>query len=249
MIALLSTVFVTSLLGSAHCAGMCGGIVAFLSGAGATDGDPTARARAARQMAVAYHFGRAFSYAALGAVAGLAGQALDLGGEAVGIGRAAILAAGAAMLSYGVVTLLRLRGVRVRLPRPRFAEALWKRAFARFSKAAPIARGGGLGLLTALLPCGWLYLFAVTAAGTGSMALGALVMVAFWAGTVPALALVGFGARRLSGPLQRRMPAFSATLLVALGLWALVGHFHVPSFAAAGAAGQSTPACCEPAAE
>ena len=239
MIALLAAVFSASLLGSAHCAGMCGGIVAFVAGSGGAT---------AQRAALAYHGGRLAGYTLLGAIAGLAGRALDLGGEALGIGRAAALVAGALMLGYGLLTLARLRGLRVALPRPRVLEALWQRGFGAVSRRGPVMRAGAIGGLTALLPGGWLYLYAATAAGTGSALAGAAVMVAFWAGTVPALALVGFGARRLAAPLQRRAPAFSATLLVLLGLWALSGRLAPPSFAAAAAAGVDGPACCEPAA-
>jgi len=241
MSALFAAVFSASLLGSAHCAGMCGGIVAFLAGSGA---DASVATR--RRAAFAYHGGRLLGYAALGALAGLLGRALDLGGEALGIGRAAVLAAGALMLGYGLLQWARLRGVRVDLPRPRALEALWKRGFGAVSRRGAVVRALVIGALTALLPCGWLYLFAATAAGTGSAVQGALVMAAFWAGTVPALALVGLGAGRLAGPLARRAPAFSATLLVLLGLWALGGRLTPPSFAAAAQDGVDGPACCEP---
>ena len=125
-------------------------------------------------------------------------------------------------------------------------KALWKRGFGAVSRRGPVARALAIGSLTALLPCGWLYLFAATAAGTGGALSGAAVMAAFWAGTVPALALVGIGARRLAGPLARRAPAFSATLLVVLGLLALGGRLTPPSFADAAVAGVEGPACCEP---
>ena len=49
----------------------------------------------------------------------------------------------------------------------------------------PVARALLLGLFSTLLPCGWLYAFAVLAAGTGGPWTGMLVMAAFWAGTVP----------------------------------------------------------------
>ena len=64
----------------------------------------------------------------------------------------------------------------------------------------------------------------VTAAGTGSAFGGAAVMTAFWAGTVPALLAVGFGTQLVSAPLRRHVPAVTAVLLVALGLFAIVGR-------------------------
>lgn len=45
----------------------------------------------------------------------------------------------------------------------------------------------GIGALSVLLPCGWLYSFLLIAFASGSLTSGALLMVAFWAGTVPFL--------------------------------------------------------------
>ena len=49
-------------------------------------------------------------------------------------------------------------------------------------------------------------------------------MAAFWAGTVPALLAVGFGTQLVSAPLRRHVPAITAVLLVALGLFAILGR-------------------------
>jgi sulfite exporter TauE/SafE len=49
-------------------------------------------------------------------------------------------------------------------------------------------------------------------------------MTAFWAGTVPALLAVGLGAQLVSAPLRRHVPAVTALLLVALGLYAIFGR-------------------------
>jgi sulfite exporter TauE/SafE len=79
-------------------------------------------------------------------------------------------------------------------------------------------------LLSGFLPCGWLWAFVVTAAGTGGALKGAAVMTAFWAGTVPALVAVGVGAQLVSAPLRRHVPAVTAILLVVLGLYAILGR-------------------------
>ena len=62
------------------------------------------------------------------------------------------------------------------------------------------------GLLTALLPCGWLYLFALFAAGTGSWLSGSVVMIAFWLGSVPALVAVVMSTKLLTGRLRQFVP-------------------------------------------
>ena len=127
------------------------------------------------------------------------------------------------------------------------------------SKLCPIWKSEGvnrwsMGRLTALLPCGWLYAFVLTAAGTGNSWSGVAVMAAFWAGTVPALLAVGLGVRLFAHPLARRAPALTAWLLVAIGVTTLAGRWQVPVFkgrveAASTASevhelGDEVPPCC-----
>jgi sulfite exporter TauE/SafE len=92
----------------------------------------------------------------------------------------------------------------------------------------PTVRAAATGLLTTLLPCGWLYAFVATAGGTGSALGGVIVMAAFWAGTVPMLLGVGFGVQRVFGPLRTRLPVVSAVLVVAFGLLAISGRMRAP---------------------
>ena len=88
----------------------------------------------------------------------------------------------------------------------------------------PLVRATVVGLLSGVLPCGWLWAFIVTAAGTGSALGGVAVMATFWAGTVPVLLALGLGAQILSVPLRRHIPAVTAVILVALGLYAIIGR-------------------------
>ena len=220
MIALLATVFVASLLGSLHCVGMCGPFVAFYSGA---DGSAGARRLLSH---TAYSGGRLLTYALFGLAAGAVGAALDVAGSLAGVQRIAGIVAGTTMILWGLAVLLQLRGVRL------FRHGAGggrrggrvRRGFSLVSDKPPVVRAAVVGLLSGLLPCGWLWAFVVTAAGTGNALSGAAVMTAFWAGTVPALLAVGFGAQLISAPLRRHVPAVTAMLLVALGLYAIIGR-------------------------
>jgi len=89
---------------------------------------------------------------------------------------------------------------------------------------SPTRRALVIGLLTTLLPCGWLYAFAAVAAGTASPALGALTMAVFWLGTLPVLVSLGAGVQRLTGAMGRRLPHLTALVLIAVGLWTLIGR-------------------------
>lgn len=206
MTPLLAAIFVSSLVGSAHCAAMCGSFACLANG----------------RASWSYHGGRLVSYVALGSVAGVVGGLVNLGGTLVGVQRGATIVASVLIVAWGLVLLAEQRGVRVPLPSFATPAQRWLGgALLSLRDRSPALRGAALGLLTTLIPCGWLYAFVVSAAGTGSAPRAAVVMLAFWAGTVPALATLGIGLPRLSAPLRARLPQLSALVLVTVGLLSL----------------------------
>jgi len=220
MTGLLVTVLAASLVGSLHCVGMCGPFVGFYAGADSSGG-----ARRMLSHAV-YSGGRLLSYVMLGLAAGSIGAVLDLAGSLAGVQRIAGITAGVVMVAWGVLALLQIRGVSIfkhtRTQGP--VAKMVRQGFGFVGGKPPLVRAATVGLLSGLLPCGWLWAFLVTAAGTGFALGGAAVMTAFWLGTVPALVAVGLGAQLISGPLRRHVPAITAVLLVALGLFAIIGR-------------------------
>ena len=215
MIEVVGAVLAASLLGSPHCAGMCGGFVCFYSGQG---GGPRWYTH------LAYNGGRLLSYLGLGVAAGLLGAGFDRLGTGAGWTRPAALAGGILMIAWGGIALLRARGVRIPLPRAPALQRASRGLFARLQNRPPAIRALLLGLLTTLLPCGWLYAFVATAAGTGSVPAATAVMGAFWLGTVPVLAGLGLASQRAFGPLRRHLPAITAAALMIIGLLTLTGR-------------------------
>ena len=225
LIALAGSVMITSLIGSPHCAGMCGGFVCFYSAQGEK-----------RRLLphAAYHLGRLTSYASLGALAGAIGIGLDRMGAAAGVQRGAAIIAGLALLIWGGLSLVRAVGVHIALPGGLKRLGVPIVTAMRVVHAQPPAtRALVLGLVTTLLPCGWLYLYVATAAGTGSPFAGAVVMAAFWLGTVPVLAGLGLVAQRAIMPLRQRLPAISSAALIVVGLLTITGKFHPAATCAA----------------
>jgi hypothetical protein len=215
MFGALGTLFVASLLGSAHCAGMCGGFVAFGAASGAS--------------APSYHLGRLITYLLLGALAGAAGAGVDWAGSWAGVPRLAAVLAGAAMIVWGAMALGRSFGLRIAAgPTGSPFKRLLFRIHRDLGRTPPLLRGAILGLSTTLLPCGWLYAFAVTAAGTGSALWGAATMGVFWLGTVPILVALGFGVQRAAGPLRAHLPRIGAVAVMAIGLVTLAGRLEAP---------------------
>jgi uncharacterized protein len=213
-------------LGSVHCVGMCGGLIAV-----ASDGAAGARQRMAVQLG--YQAARLVSYLALGAAAGLLGHALDFAGQAAGLGKTAAVVAGATMMLWGLWSMLEAGGARLKLRLPTFrllpASALgW---LGRAGQRSPVGRAALLGGASAFLPCGFLYAFALAGAATASPLGGALVMGSLWLGNLPAL--LGFGLL-IGGVLsraRRHLPVLSAASVFALGLFTLSHRVNLPAFA------------------
>jgi sulfite exporter TauE/SafE len=219
MIEIAGAVLGATLLGSPHCAGMCGGFVCFVSG----------EASGPRRWLVqaAYHAGRLISYVSLGIVAGRLGEGIERLGASVGFFRAAPIVAGALMILWGGANLLAALG---KGKSPSHAPSPLSRFLAPAVRAMrdwpPLARGFAIGLVTTLIPCGFLYGFVAVAGGSGSPLGGAFVMATFWAGTLPVLASVGLLADRAVGALKLRLPVVSASILIVLGLLTLAGRLQ-----------------------
>lgn len=212
----LSAVLLASLLGSVHCVAMCGGFAVAAAG------------RGRRASAVAYQLGRLLGYVALGAGAGLVGAGLDVAGQSlVGVQRVAGWLTGAVLVAMAVAALLPSR-TGAGEPLVTLGTAPARGGRLRRGVLGGLRRGdavgaGFVGLGSALLPCGWLWGYVLVAASTGAAATGALVMLAFWAGAVPALASVGVLAGWLRRRLGRHAPRLAAVVMLVLGILALAG--------------------------
>ena len=229
MTPLCGAVFLASLLGSLHCASMCGPFVAFAVLKDARRGPWLLQAL--------YHGGRLLAYLALGALAGGVGASLDFGASLLGIGRVAGVLTGAMLVLMGGRRVLATLGVRT----PYLAGTvtvgrLLARAQTWVMRAAPTVRSLGTGLCTALLPCGWLYAFVAMAAGTGGAMRGIFLMLVFWTGTVPILAGIGAGIRQALGRAGRLVQVATAVLVIGLGMLSIVGRWNIVVPAASAAA-------------
>lgn len=244
MITTAAGVLVASLVGSVHCAGMCGGFVCFY--AGSAEGHEPAALRAHAM----YNVGRLASYLLLGAIAGAIGAGVSELGAMAGVSRAAAVVAGALMVGWAISTIAAQRGVSLGALH---APVAWQRALGRVLHAVreqPIGvRAGLTGLFTTMLPCGWLYVFVATAGGTGTVRSAMTVMALFWLGTVPALVAVGIGAQTVLAPFRRRLPAFSAAVVLIMGLLSMSGHLAPAAADADAHAVHLGPAAAAPAGE
>jgi len=189
------------LLGSGHCAVMCGPLACV-----SLDRDPRQRARRAR----AWQAGRLLAYTALGAVLGTLGRGVARAlASTVGTALPWIMVAGLGLMAFEVGK----RGPR--LPGlARISRAL----FGIGEKLTPIGGAALRGAATAFLPCGLLYGAFIMAVGAGSVTGGALTMAAFGTGGIPALAFVQAQSRRLLDHPRAQQAARRLIPLLAAGL-------------------------------
>lgn len=207
--------FVMGLMGSLHCAAMCGPIAAVVCARGGPSG-------------LAPHAGRIATYSILGGLAGMLGSAI-MGSLSLGlvqVGARILAALVLVVVGLSVAGLIRARVARLeRIGGPLF------RAFARAggpSAAKGVVPAIAQGAVWGLVPCGLVYGALGLAVVSGSGANGALVMVAFGVGTLPVMIAVGLfaeGFRRITrdGRVRRAaglLLACAGTLHLALAMQA-----------------------------
>lgn len=212
-------VLLASVVGSTHCAAMCGGFVAICGASCGAKGS------------LQYHLGRLFSYLILGIFAGLLGESVNRIASFAKIQHGAMLLTAIFLVASGVMMLAPGSSSRGRAAfGGRWWQARTSGIFGRLLTEIPVKyRSLLLGLLTGLLPCGWLYTFVVTAMASGSVLGGSLVMTAFWLGTVPALSFVGLVAKYFSDSTRQVLPRLAACLLIGAGLFSFYSHLQVHS--------------------
>lgn len=231
-----SLIFITGLLTSLHCIGMCGAIVLAYS-------TPAAQSAAEVQASglrlhVAYNGGRILSYALLGAIVATVGMSLS-GFERVSeivaiVSGAIMIVAGLAMLGVlPLPTTLSFGGNTVGINKLHGKLIREKSFLAKFS----------LGFLTPVLPCGLLYAMLAKAAAAGSVANGAITMAVFGIGMAPSLMVLGGVSSVFSAKIRKRAEMIAAAAIILMGVTLVLRGLHVPfvSFIPMGGAEHS---CC-----
>ncbi len=213
--------FLTGFLGSMHCVGMCGAIVVACS----TGGNDGGRLLSSLSH-VAYNSGRVASYAAIGGAAGFLGRVV---GSLQAVGPWLSMVLGALMILSGLFLLDFFRGWSLRQGGK---ETLLRRLHLRVIRDLLALRTMEsrlyIGLLTPLLPCGLLASMFLMAAASGSALHGALTMLLFGAGTVPALFVTGLATSYISTRLRRYAGTLAAATVILMGAAILLRGLGVP---------------------
>ena len=218
---MLLWVFVMGFMGSLHCVGMCGGLVAAIS----------INAKKNWWLGLlTYQLGRVSTYAMLGLILGFTGLALhDFGGDL--IQRLIAILAGSLMIIFA----LNLAGW---LPDPVRRLSAWvtrktglMQLANSLAKHARLRGWYALGLVNGLLPCGLVYAALAMSTASGNAIHASFMMACFGLGTIPAMMFVPSIMQKMSPIFRLNTLRFAAFFIMVLGLITILRssmHIMVP---------------------
>ncbi|RUM65886.1 MAG: sulfite exporter TauE/SafE family protein [Sulfurospirillum sp.] len=212
----LLSIMTIAFLGSfGHCVGMCGGIVLAYTSTKVDDRWGKAKQAIAH---LSYSLGRILTYTMLGAIFGYIGGVATFNNIANGT---LWIVAGIFMILAGLSLIGKVKFLT--LIEHSFSKSKWyQESFRKLLHSRSLSSFFILGMLNGLLPCGFVYFFAITAASTGSAFWGAVVMFIFGISTIPALFSLGFfvGLFKQTS-LRNTMIKLAAILVIAYGIFTI----------------------------
>lgn len=217
----LLTAFLLGLFSSAHCVGMCGGIMGALSMA-----IPAKEPLRRLIILCSYNIGRLLSYVLMGVLVGMFAQQITESGGA----SALRWLAGLLLIAMGLYLANWWRGLTYLESAGRYLWAYVQPIGKHLMPVNSPVKGLLLGALWGWLPCGLVYSALAYSMAQGHWSSSGLVMLAFGVGTLPSLLLAGIAAQQLTRLLQlRQLRWVMAVLIILFGLWTIwgaSGHEH-----------------------
>lgn len=203
---ILLSALVLGLMGSFHCAGMCGPIAIALP----LHGNTILQKIFGGSL---YNLGRTITYGIMGALFGMLGQGIHL----LGFQQKVSVVMGALM----IISVLF----------PAFFRSQYSLDKSLFSFVGKLKKSIGklfavrsfqslffIGLLNGLLPCGLVYIAIAGAIGTGSTTEGALYMILFGLGTIPMMLGISLAGNLLGLAVRQKINKIIPVLVVVVGL-------------------------------
>lgn len=197
--------FVIGFVGSAHCAGMCGGIV--LSCA------PDIKHNSM------YQVGRLLGYIFIALLAGVIGQALSISTASKELTIASGIMIGGGLIYLGFKGLFQ-KGFKIKMPKKieSIIYRVWGKALPKKDNEKNYKTAFTVGALSILLPCGLLYSVVLTLGALNSPAWAILSVTTFWLGTLPAMSFAPTLIKKVLRPLSLKLPLVTSVFLIMLGV-------------------------------
>lgn len=191
----LST-FITSFVGSFHCAGMCGPIVTIV---GKSFKDQ-----------VLYHLGRLLGYLFITLLAHQIGSATLSHLPEQLISKLTPLFFGLTLIIISLF-MLNERSFHIKLP------SFLNKPFSHFLNKSAFL----VGLFSFTLPCGWLYAFVIGGLTINNPTKSTLLVIFFWLGTLPFLSVAPWLFHQVITPLRKKAPKLFPLIILACGIYLL----------------------------
>ncbi len=204
---ILLTALVLGLMGSFHCAGMCGPIAIALPLHGNTVPQKI-------YGGLLYNIGRTLTYGIMGAIFGLLGQGVEM----IGFQQKISIIMGAVMIISVLFPSLFKNQYSMDKSWFSFVGKL-KTTIGQMFSIRSFSSLFLIGLLNGLLPCGLVYMAIAGAIGTGDVLLGSLYMVAFGLGTIPMMLSISLAGNILSATVRKRINKLIPVLVVVVGIF------------------------------
>ena len=206
MLVLISALLL-GLMGSFHCAGMCGPIAIAL---------PLHGNRLPQKIygGVLYNLGRTLTYGVMGAVFGLLGQGVRM----IGFQQKVSIIMGAIMIISVFFPALFKNQYNADKSRISWVGKL-KSTIARMFAIRSFSSLFFIGLANGLLPCGLVYIAIAGAIGTGEVVYGSLYMLMFGLGTIPMMLSIAIAGNVLSLAIRNKINRLIPVLVVIVGVF------------------------------
>jgi len=202
---------------------MCGGIVLAYS---TIKIEPQSSKVSKSAAHLLYSLGRVFTYSVLGAIFGALGGVVTFSNTANGV---MLIVAGIAMVLAGLSLMGKIKFLTL-IEHSFSSSPFYKDMFKRVLNSRSNFSFFALGMLNGLLPCGFVYFFAITAASTASPLYGALVMAIFGLSTIPAMFGLGFLASLSSATnFRNMMMSLSSFAVIIYGIYTLYNGYDYMS--------------------
>jgi len=216
----LLTIVSIAFLGSfGHCIGMCGGIVLAYS---TIKIEPVSSKVSKIVAHLLYNFGRVLTYTVLGALFGAIGGVATFNNTANGT---LLIVAGIVMVLAGLSLMGKIKFLTL-IEHSISSSNFYKKSFQKILHSKSNVSFFILGMLNGLLPCGFVYFFAITAASTASPFYGALVMFIFGVSTIPAMFSLGFlSSLASSTSFRNMMMSLSSVAVILYGIFTLYNGY------------------------
>jgi sulfite exporter TauE/SafE len=215
----ITAAFLLGLFSSAHCVGMCGGIMGALSMA-----IPPEAKKRRWFILLSYNLGRIGSYALIGVLAGtLAAQLTQLGAATWLRWLAGLL-----LILMGLYLADWWRGLTYLEKGGRYLWAYIQPIGKHLMPVNNNRKALALGFVWGWLPCGLVYSALIFAMSQGDALAAGLLMLAFGLGTLPSVLATGFIAQQMGRWLRKphiRWPL--AIVIILFGCWTIWGGGHV----------------------